>query len=412
MDREKGAKLSRLALEEAREIDEVGLEVQAHWNLILALGFQIGQEEEALNHGEAGLELADKHQKDELRAYLRNDLGRINVFCGNLERGETLVKEALDLWHARENNPMVVDSLMTLSLLRLLAGRFSDYPAITAEAQALAGEIGNDWARAYSLMMTDRYFFVTGRFGRALTRAHAALKQGGKINFIAGLAMSNIVLATIFIELGRYEEALARASHALQALGGAHHPFADEALAVQAMVHVRRGDLSLAEEILSTARFELLGDEGGRCLSIGSVPVKLAKAELDLAHGQLDQTHRNLEALESRLEARGIRFYLPELLRMKGRTLMGMDEPEMAVSQLRKGRDLALTMGAKRELWHLQLALAEAEVMLGRTSVAEKIWRQAGGVVKGLAESLDGYPELQDSFYRQPAVKRVLEASS
>lgn len=412
MDREEGARLSRKTLAEAREIGETKLEIQAHWNLMLALGSQIGREDQALAHGQEGLELADRFEEEELGAYLRNDLGRINVFCGNLRRGEELVREAESRWRRLQNKPMLVDSLMTKTLVLLTAGRLSEYSEVADEAQGLAEEIGNLWAQAYSLMMHDRYCFEIGRFGRALESSYRALERGREIEFFAGMAMSNIVLGKVFAELGLAQEALASAEQALRELDGRHHPFADEAHGLQAAIHLQKGEPEAAAGALSKVRARLNGGEGQDCLSISSVPVRIIRAELDLAQGRADRALHRLETLESRLKARSMGLSLMELLELKGRTLLHLGEFDEAAQALRRGQELAEGMGAKRARWQILSALAGAEEAQGRNSAADPLWRQSRSVVMDLADSLEGRRDLRESFLGRPAVKRVLEASS
>lgn len=410
MDRARGRQLSLSSLAAARDLGEVEQEIRSRWNLLLSLGSIVGQEQEALRHGEQALLLASENNLDELGAFLRNDLGRVHLFCCNLNKSEQLLRQAEQEWRRRQNWPMLVDCLTTLTLQSHYVGKYAAVPALTQEAQSLAEETGNPWARAYSVMMVHQYFLETGQFGTALESAQTALDRGVAINFLAGEAIAKIGLAMIYKEVGAWQMALEVIEGPSRQLGSRGHPFADQARGIEAGIHLRRGELESARKSLAQVK-RSQEDSSSECFPIAAIPIDFVGIELALASGDFQSGLQQALSLEDQLSTRGARCWLVDMFVLKAEAHLSLGNPLRAIENLREAKDLAESMGARRALRSILTTLARAEEQAGNHHVVGGLLRQAGALVGELADSLGNRSELRASFLARPEVQKVLQAA-
>lgn len=408
VDRAKGRELSLASLAKARELGDIEGEIRSRWNVPLTLGSEVGREGEALVHGAEALRLADQAGLLEMGAFLRNDLGRVNMFCRNLDAAESLLRQAETHWRRKQNLPMLVDCLTTISLLYQYRGDFVEIPSLSGEARKLADETGNPWARAYSLILLDNSYFETGQFGLALDSAHTALEMGRESEFIVGVAMSWSGLGRIYTELGNWDRALKCVDKTTESLGPQGHRFKDQAEGIRAKILLLQGRLDQVQETLKGIRTD--AGSNGTCLPIATVPLLVAVIDVEIARGEVERALDRLAKLEQQVADHGLELYLPKLLELRGRAWIGRKKPERGAEALRRSLDLAQAMGATRVQWPILEALAEAERKRGRAEGSRSLLRQAEGVIDELAQSLQGKTELQESFLGRPKIRAIREA--
>lgn len=408
MNRERGIRLSQNTLEMAQEMGEVSAEIKSRRNLALALALTPGREPEAIQHGERALELAEGHQDNLLLAFLYNDVGRNHMFCGNAGRARKLLEAAEDRWRALENVPMLVDSLASTAGLDLYMGNLDAVSQRGQEAGRLARETGNAWAQAYSSTFQDAGAFRKGEYARALEIAEKSQEVASAAGFTVIYMLALYNLAELFLELGELDLALGRAEQCRDAAERLDHNWLAQPLATMAKVWMERGDLEKAQSLLG--HFPLVYKGSEDCFHIAYIQPTLAMAHLALAKGDWDEALDIARLTMEGLEKRGLRLIIPDANWIAGEALLAKDDSEAAAEVLGRGQQVAEAMGARRILWKVMVSRAAAEERLGELQKAERLRKDAAGIVRDMAQSLEstGYG---DSFLARSDVRELLEAA-
>jgi hypothetical protein len=109
------------------------------------------------------------------------------------------------------------------------------------------------------------------------------------------------------------------------------------------------------------------------------------------------------DKLISFIRATEARAFLPETLYLKSKAVLGLGQVDIARNNLVEARLTAETIGSRRMLWSILLALSQIEP--GPVK-AEDLRRQAQEIVQDIANHTP--PELRASFLNLPEVRAVL----
>ncbi len=103
------------------------------------------------------------------------------------------------------------------------------------------------------------------------------------------------------------------------------------------------------------------------------------------------------------------RVDVPEVLRWKGRALLGLDRLEEAHRVLMQACALAEASGSNLHLWPILADLADVNSRLGNSKEAEANRETAHDIAEGIAESLRPLG-LRESFLDQPRVRALMRS--
>jgi predicted Zn-dependent protease len=99
---------------------------------------------------------------------------------------------------------------------------------------------------------------------------------------------------------------------------------------------------------------------------------------------------------------------IPEVLRWKGRALLGLDRLEQAQQILQEARVRAESTGSNLHLWPVLADLARVNAKLGDADQAEADRREARRVAGQLADSLDEIG-LRETFLGQARIRDLMD---
>lgn len=153
---------------------------------------------------------------------------------------------------------------------------------------------------------------------------------------------------------------------------------------VKGELAIRRGDAAQGVDTIMACLREL--HEAGYELLTTTFNIALVQGLLAL--GQIEQSARLIDDAIRLVDQSGDHLYMPELLRMKGRVLLSLPEPdaEQAEAHFMQSLDLGRRQGATA--WELRAAIDLAGLFAGRGQRDEaKRWLQSA--LEGFAEGSD-----------------------
>lgn len=405
-DPEHVAVLTEQALPLARELDDHAAEAKILWNLMLLKLFT-GELDDAVAHGEESLAIARRHDLRERMAYALHDLIRAYLFSGRPEDGIRAGQEAQALWRALGNKAMLADNLVTTaSALFFWRGEFEEVLTRLEEALALSREIDNLWNQSYVEHIRGTAAFVLGRFGEAIRCCEAAVRLGKQSGFVIPIYANGTVIAWIYATLGRPERGFPWIEAALDMEGESQLKEQRAAsLAGLAYLHLCAGDLEEAQAAI---------DRSYEALKLGSLSAAAfftfpIDGELKLAQGNPQRAAAVGDRYLAYLEESRLRPFCPDALAIKGRALLAQGRPAAAEEVLTAAREEAEAIGARRVLWQILAALADAHERLENRERAAELREEAAAAIHFLARHVEEQA-LRQSFLQRPAVRAVLDA--
>lgn len=405
-DPEHVAVLTEQALPLARELDDHAAEAKILWNLMLLKLFT-GELDEAVSHGEKSLTIAREHDFRERMAYALHDLIRAYLFSGRPEDGIEAGLEAQALWRELGNKAMLADNLVsTASALLFWRGDFEGVLQRLEEAMALSREIDNLWNQSYVEHIRGSAAFLMGHFGQAINACQEAVRLGKESGFIIPIFANGTMLAWMYGLLGQPDRGLPWIESALSMEPETQlREQRAASLAGLAYIHYCRDELEEAAEAISRS-YDALELRSLSAAAFFTFPID---GELKLAQGKPAEASAVADEYFSYLEQTKLRPFRPDALYIKGRALLDQDQAAEARETLAAARNEAETLGAKRILWQILTALAEAHERLGNTDKASAIRAAAADVIHYLGDQVNEQ-ELRDSFLQRPAVRAVLDS--
>ena len=388
------------ALEISQEIGDTSAQTRLNWNLMLTYLFS-KRLDQALQYGDAALELARKGDNRENLAFVLNDLCRLHTCRGEFEKAHAVIHEARELWRTMENRVMLADSLGSESEAYFNEGKYEKALECSQQALRINEEINNLWGQAYESMLIAFVYFQSGRLGQGIQFAEKASSLGDQAGMIAINTM-RCELGWIYVFCGAYEKGFALIDHALQQAQMHQPAWAAFPQAVKVRMCLLTGDIASAEE---TAGNEIL-----KPISIpyARFTTFLCLANIELAAAK--ERYSDALALAEELldEVTPLtRVDIPEALRWKGRALVGLNRLDEALHTLTQAGSLARETDSNLHLWVILTDLADVQSKLGKNEEVESNREEARKIVEQIAESLREVG-LRDLFLSQPRVRELM----
>ena len=399
----KGKALSEQALALARTLSDQETEARALWSMLVMYHYGLGEEENALEAGEAGLALARSLNLQETLAYTLNDLHWVYVSLGEIRQAQAYLEEAVAHWRALNNIPMLLDSLNGSGLLYSLVGAFEQAVAAGNEGAELAHTIGNIWNQITTKANLVWVHRERGHYDEIIADLEAAIE-------FAQSSMPTITpyfqgsLALLYGDLG-FIEATRSLCNQLLAQSDATPAFwrlADLAYAIQTRLHLVEGDLSAAQATLQKSTVD-----GTQIGAMTTLITPLLHCELSLAQADYTQTMYHAEQFITTLQRSGVRIGLADAYFYKGRASLAQGKAKAAHHALTQAHREADALGGKRIAWQILAILAEVEEQLGNEATAADL-RQAARTALGYVIEQIPEGELRASFLALPEVSDLL----
>jgi hypothetical protein len=172
---------------------------------------------------------------------------------------------------------------------------------------------------------------------------------------------------------------------------------------VIARLHLLNGDLIAAEAALKVGYAELR-PEGLRWFS--SVFLPLGEAGLALSRKEYADALVVCDNLIEFLQETRARPFLSDALYLRGKALMGMGRVDEARGSLLRARTDAESLGSRRSLWPILIALAEIERQIRNGTGVNILIQQAQEIVTYIADHLSNQ-ELRAAFLALPEVQAI-----
>jgi class 3 adenylate cyclase/tetratricopeptide (TPR) repeat protein len=325
---------------------------------------------------------------------------------GDLEKAVALGDEALGRWAAGARPAEHAEMYHMVSNHLYWYGEYQRAMDASVLSFTTAGvELHSQEFRLRGAGMQAVILAGMGRYEEALAAADHAIAlgrdMGRPVNVVVNY--STLPLRDIFA----LEDALARSEEVAENLGPStfNMPWMN-ARADVFVAKVMRGDLSLAERGWSALWDDAVSSSAWeRWLVSGRLAA--VRAELDLALGRVDDAQKwaqraigmAVTSSRSKYEAIG-RITL-------GRTLLAAGLAADAASEIRSALAVAETIGTPSIRWQAQAALGEALAASGADP--SEAFREAASIIRSISEALS--PPRAATFLDDPHVSEVLDAA-
>lgn len=401
----KAQALAEQALNLARDLRDRPAEAKILWNLSLVDYFR-GYLQEALNHGETGLAIARELNLREQMAFSLNDLHNPYISLGQIERAQQALAEARELWRALDNKPMLADNLITSSRSYYMTGQYDQALAALEEGNRIAEAIGNLWGQSYSRMNQSFVYLDRGEYDSTLRALEEGIRFGDQAGFLIASVTLRALLAFLYAQLGALDLALEYANDSLSR-GGPKPGWGMTAYAVMAYVHIQRGELDRAEDLLrEKAQAEIVA---GRVDPYVAAYFWLAEGELMLARRDFSRARLTGQKMFGALVALNTQPFQADALYLQAQGLRGLGQTDEAFDILNRARANAEAITSKRILWEILARMSEIESARGNEVPARELKHQAREVLDAIITHIPTQ-DLRESFLNLPRVKKVLRA--
>ena len=409
-DPDRGEDLAVRALALAKELQDPQAEAKALWNLMLAMTFGRSDPSAAVDYGEQSIAIARENSLREELAFALNDISRVYFSIGQTDQAAEAGQEARELWRALGNLPMLGDNLMSESLALYAAGDLDGAKSASEEALQAARSIGNLWGEAGALLLVGPFYLERGEIDSGIETVEQAISMSEQANFAGPSVLIRTVLAWTYAMLGDIDRAFEQAQTAADSLGESTD-VTRFTMACLGYLHMVNGDSEKAQEAIKNAYGGVPKDDAGeRVQNLGpfSLFFDLLEVEVLQGVGDHDKVLAATERAMSLMEDRGMKTYLPDLLRVRSRTLLSLGKRDEARQALSEARELAEQQVSRRSLWQVLHDLHDLESEEGNSEAAESLREQARVVIHYIADHIAA-PELRASFMDRPEVRAMTQ---
>lgn len=401
--------LAAEALVMAQELGDKQAEAKAYWNLMLANRFANEGVRRAIEYGERSAAIGRQAGLTEQLAFSLHDLALAYHATRNYERSLAASEEAVPLWRALDNLPLLADALSTMGGVYLALGDLGQASRLGEEAYVQNHSIGN----AYGLVtdsglkaavhgyrgQIDRFIEFLEEFERHSARAGAMLVS----------AIIQVEASMVFFELSAWDRAETLAQRALQFFDAAMPSQRGRALTALARIRLGRGDSAGAENTagdIPRGSFE----EYCQWYPVATTPEMsfMLLADLALARGETAEALRLAEELLNGLEKVNAGLSLPMGRFLKARVLAANDRLDEARVLLVQACAEANTMGTRWWLPAAQITLGQIEERLGHAGEAAAARGQALQTIEYIAAHSPA--DIREPFLARPDVRSIMSA--
>jgi tetratricopeptide (TPR) repeat protein len=402
-DPEVGRRLAEENAATARRLGDRAAEARALWNVVVSNVYGNGDDERAVEAGEASLEIARELGAREQIAFTLEDVKRADMSRGDFPTAWERLSEARGIWEELGNVPMLGENLTASSLMRLFRGEHAAAMDEARRAFAISEEIDNRWGASYALIAVYRIELDLGRIGAAIPSIDGSRELGEQGGFVYAAVESRAELADVVAWAGDGERALA---------------LADEAYAI-ALERIAPG-VTIAAQARAEALLALGDLEGAREAMARLVPAKLpeiqrsftvaaaglTRSRLELASGDPVAATAAAEAVLERLRARGAEIFIAGALAELARARLAtgaLDEADRLADESLERSD---RLGERLARWSALEILAEIRDRREDADGAASARRE----IRAIADDVGG--ELDDDALRRGFEARAARAGA
>ncbi|PDT92319.1 transcriptional regulator [Bradyrhizobium sp. Y36] len=208
-----------------------------------------------------------------------------------------------------------------------------------------------------------RELWLQGRPADALQLARQTVTEAGQMDHPITLCIALIWAVSIDLWGGDLDGAEANIDRFIaHASSRSMGPYLAVGRGVKGELAIRRGDAAGGVETIRTCLREL-HDAGYELLT---TTFNIALVQGLLALGRIEQGAELIDDAIRLVARSGDHLYMPELLRMKGRILLSLPEPDVAQAEARFMQSLDLSRRKGAKAWELRAAIDLAGVIAGR----------------------------------------------
>ena len=203
-DKNKAKTYIETALALAVQLGDEIAEARGLWNAMLYYYFHETEIDKSAELGEASLAIPERLDLAEQTAFTVNDLARVYMSKGDLQRFLELSKQAGERWQQLGNLAMRADNYNTIINVLILKGEFDLALTEAAAGIAIADSIGNEWNSRILRASTVSAHFETGDIGSMMTGLDTltATDRGSGVSSIGRLfGVPNQAIALAYLRL-------------------------------------------------------------------------------------------------------------------------------------------------------------------------------------------------------------------
>ena len=366
-----------------------------------------GHISEALEAHQRALQLFGTLQDPSGRAASLDLLGIACGMAGDRVAATEYLSQAIELFEAHGEQRSLCTSLAMRAIqsapgssettscsLRLPQACLRD----ATEALRLARQIRSLTAEAFAENALAHTLLAFGEYGAAFAHMRAGQRIASEIEHQQWIIATGYGLGLIYAELGAIDNAIAELAHCQElahALGSAF--WSATVAAHLGLAHARYGDLPAAVAALQRA---LPADQSPGTVAERSVA--LAWGWVLLAQGEPARTLAIADQLLASVPGKAPDMPpqpIPNLLLLRGETLLALGRTEEAVTTLEAARLGAIQRHARPLLWTVHRALDRAYRRQRRHEAARREQSAARALIEALAATVEDAP-LREHFQR------------
>jgi tetratricopeptide (TPR) repeat protein len=392
------------ALEISREIGDRATQAKLNWNLMLTYLFS-KRFDKSQEHGQVALTLARESDDREQLAFVLNDFCRLYTCLGEFDKAHASIREARELWRALDHQVMLADSLGSEAEAYFNAAKYESSLECSQQALEICETTNNLWGQSYDRMLMAFAYFEMGQLGRGIRMAERSNQLADGAGLLASSISMRSELAWVYAYCGAFEKGYDLIEQAMQVADAKQPAWLAFPLAAKVRMHLFQGDLRSAEQTLGKQLLQPTNIPYARYtifICIANIELAVAKGDYDKALSLADELLKEVVPLT--------RVDVPEVLRWKGLSLIGLNKPEEALPVLTNACSLAKETDSYLWLWLILIDLVDVQSKLGNQKEAENTLMEAHRIVKQVAESLREVG-LAETFLNQPRVKKLMQSS-
>lgn len=443
--------LSRL-LQGAREIGDREAECRALIDFGMLWAAQDYQQCGA--YLQQALDVAETLPNESLRAQCINRLANWQANVGEFDQSIALHEQALRIFEGVGDQDGIADTLDLLGMTCFLAGDYPNARDYLERSIAISRDQGNKWRLSSSLAILcniggdmdstfdantvasrpDEYWTGAGEESIAITREIGwisgesfGLSMLGAVHCVRGnlrealdcaeraeaiahriqhqqwLVSASLLLGVVWSELldhSRAEYYLERTLNHARAMGS--HLWTMVSAAALANTRLQRGDTSGRAQLQPFLETEREGSAHGKRA------FQFAWANQLLAGGEHDEALKLVDQLLEYNEPNGEFPGTPQILKLKGDVLAGLERPDEASELYEIADRVAAHLGFRSMRWRVQLAHGVLCANLGKARHAERYLDSAREIAVGIAREVPD-ADARGRFIRE--VDRLIDAA-
>jgi len=403
VDVEQGRAVSERALELARELGDHRAESKVLWNMLLLEELVLGNKESAYDYGEQAIEIARKYNLKEELAYALHDMTRVYFESGLVEEGRRAFDESNRLWRELNNLPMLADNLGAAAQGLFYMGEFEQAREKATEGVNISREINNNWGQAYNQVALAMVLAEFGHVSEAINALEEAAPLARKANFSMGEVMVNGFLAWVYGTFGDAQRAREKTSVLQEKLQDLDR-FGEYKIIWEGLTTHYEGDsikaFGLLDKNIQECCLNLMDDYVGPMLAHILSMIAAASGEYGTALRISDESIASMQDLHMRL-------FLPDILMVRGRSLIELGEKETGYKALYSAYDEAVSLGSRRSALFVLAEMVQAELKRENEAKAAELRLEGQGLVEYISGRIND-PKLQIAFLSSKPVRLLI----